>query len=54
MTNDPVDLKTAIERQHGGVATFVRSKHVTEWWEGQIAWDGVVQIFDLKAIKMPL
>lgn len=47
MTDDPADLKIAIEREHGGTATFVKSEHVTETWEGITVWDGVVDVFDL-------
>ena len=43
----PVDLKVAIERRHGGVATFSGTVSVSEVWEGKTAWNGVVYVFDL-------
>lgn len=45
--DNPIDLKTAIESQHGGAATLLRSEQVTERWEGKIVWDGVVHVFSL-------
>ena len=48
--DDPVDLKIAIERQHGGTATFVRSEPVTEKWGGKVVWDGIVQVFAIGGI----
>lgn len=41
------DLKLAIERQHGGVATFVQSVPVKETYAGKTVWEGVVSVFDL-------
>ncbi len=41
------DLKTAVESQHGGSATLVQSVPVSESFEGEPAWEGVVHIFDL-------
>ena len=45
MTND---LKEAIERQHGGAATFAKSVPVRETHNGQTVWEGVVHVFDLE------
>jgi hypothetical protein len=42
------DLKTAIESQHGGVATLAQSVPVRETFEGQPIWEGVVHVFDLE------
>jgi hypothetical protein len=47
------DLKTAIESQHGGVATLAQSVPVRETFEGQPIWEGVVHVFDLEAIPRP-
>lgn len=47
MTNDPVNLKHAIESQHGGTATFVESVPVKETFEGKTVWEGVVSVFAL-------
>lgn len=40
-------LKSAIESQHGGTATFVQSVPVREKFDGVTVWDGAVQVFDL-------
>ena len=48
MTEVSLDqLKTAIESQHGGKATFVESIPVKETFIGKIAWEGTVAVFDL-------
>jgi hypothetical protein len=44
---DAAELKTAIELQHGGAATFVRSVPVREAYDGQTVWEGIVHVFDL-------
>ena len=41
------ELRTAVERQHGGMATFVQSMPVREIFKGETAWEGVVHVFDL-------
>jgi hypothetical protein len=41
------ELKQAIESQHGGTATHVRSVPVNERHGGKTVWSGVVQVFDL-------
>jgi hypothetical protein len=41
------ELQRAIESQHGGTATFAHEMPVTETWQGQTVWDGVVSVFDL-------
>lgn len=41
-------LKNAIQSQHGGVATHVESIPVRETFQGQIVWEGVVEVFDLE------
>lgn len=41
------DLKTAIERMHGGTARLAQSVPVKETHEGRTAWEGVVHIFNL-------
>ena len=40
-------LKNAIEAQHGGRATFVRSVPVHHSLRGKTLWNGAVQVFDL-------
>ena len=41
------ELKRAVERQHGGVATLVQSAPVRETYKGETVWEGVVHVFDL-------
>ena len=42
-----LDLKNAIESQHGGSATLRHAMTVLETFEGQLVWEGVVHVFDL-------
>lgn len=42
-------LRDAIEAQHGGAATRVRSVPVKETFQGRTVWEGVVEVFDLEA-----
>src|SRR5919202_5496095 len=41
-------LRNAIERQHGGKARFVEAVPVSETFQGQPVWEGVVHVFDLE------
>lgn len=41
------ELCEAIERQHGGRATFAQSVPVRETFRNETVWDGVVHVFDL-------
>ena len=41
-------LRRAVEYQHGGTATFVQSVPVHEEQGGQVAWEGMVHVFDLR------
>lgn len=41
------ELKAAIEGLHGGTATLAQSVPVTETFQGQPVWEGVVHVFDL-------
>ena len=41
-------LEEAILRLHGADATWVEAVAVTETYEGETAWEGVVQVFDLE------
>lgn len=41
-------LRRAVEYQHGGTATFVQSVLVHEERGGQVAWEGMVHVFDLR------
>ncbi|MSP48503.1 MAG: hypothetical protein EXQ95_04165 [Alphaproteobacteria bacterium] len=43
----PVELKHAIESQHGGTATLVQSVPVREAFNDNPVWEGVVHVFDL-------
>jgi len=40
-------LKTAIERMHGGTATLLERVPVIEKFQGQTAWRGTVHVFAL-------
>lgn len=42
-----IELKHAIEVQHGGTATFVQSVPVKETFDGATVWEGSVHVFDL-------
>jgi hypothetical protein len=41
------ELRNVIHRLHKAEAKHVQSVPVTEMHEGQIVWDGVVEVFDL-------
>ena len=43
----PSELKLAVERTHGGKASYVQSVPVTETHGGQTVWQGSVAVFDL-------
>jgi hypothetical protein len=47
MNEDHEQLKYAIERTHGGTATFAQSVPVRETFQGQTVWEGVVHVFNL-------
>lgn len=40
-------LRDAIRHMHGAESTFVESIPVTETFNGEIVWQGEVQVFDL-------
>ena len=42
------ELGDVIHTLHGATATHVQSVPVTEMFQGQTVWDGVVEVFDLK------
>lgn len=44
---DANQLKKAVESQHGGTATLVQSVPISESFQGQTVWEGVVHVFDL-------
>ena len=44
----PDQLKQAVEHQHGGKATLVKSVPVKEEFQGKTVWEGVVHVFDLE------
>ena len=41
------ELRDVIHRLHGAKAQYVRSVAVREEFQGQVVWDGVVEVFDL-------
>lgn len=41
-------LRDVIHKLHGAKAQYVQSVPVREEFQGQIVWDGVVEVFDLK------
>jgi len=41
------ELSDVIHKLHGAKATHVQSVPVTEMFQGQTVWDGVVEVFDL-------
>ena len=41
------ELQEVIHRLHGVPATHVKSAPVTEMFQGNTVWDGVVEVFDL-------
>jgi hypothetical protein len=43
------ELRGVIRKLHGATATYVESVPVKEVFQGQTVWDGVVEVFDLKA-----
>ena len=43
----PIELKAAVEAQHGGIATLTQIVPVHETFNGQVVWDGTVHVFDL-------
>ena len=42
-----LELKHAVESQHGGKATLAQSVPVRETVDGKPVWEGVVHVFDL-------
>lgn len=43
-----LEIKNAIESQHGGRATLRHAVTVLETFEGQPVWEGSVHVFDLE------
>jgi hypothetical protein len=41
------ELRDVIHKLHGATATHVESVPVTETFNGQTIWDGIVEVFDL-------
>ena len=41
------ELQDAIRQIHNAKATYRESVSVTETWQGQTIWDGIVEVFDL-------
>lgn len=42
------ELRDVIHKLHGATATYVESVSVREIHEGQIVWDGIVEVFRLR------
>ena len=42
------ELRGVIHKLHGGKATHIESVPITEQFQGQVVWDGVVEVFKLK------
>jgi hypothetical protein len=42
------ELTKIIHKLHGATATHRESVPVTEVWQGQTIWDGIVEVFDLQ------
>jgi hypothetical protein len=40
-------LRNRVLEVSGGVATWVASEPVRELWEGRVAWEGAVEVFDV-------
>jgi hypothetical protein len=47
------ELKTAVERMHGGKARLAQSVRVRETHQGATVWEGVVHVFELTADRDP-
>jgi hypothetical protein len=46
--NEIEELRDVIRKLHKAKAKHVESVHVTEVFQGQTVWDGMVEVFDLK------
>jgi hypothetical protein len=46
--NDVRELQGVIRKLHGGKTKHIESVPVTELYEGQVVWDGVVEVFNLR------
>lgn len=44
---ETLELKFAVESQHGGTATLAQSVPVKETHDGATVWEGIVHVFDL-------
>jgi hypothetical protein len=52
MQNYIEELKVAIRYLHGGEATHVESVPVTKTFQGKTVWEGIVEVFDLRAHEL--
>ena len=41
------ELKQAVEKTHGGVATLIEAVQISETYQGKPVWEGVVHVFEL-------
>lgn len=53
MDVDANELRSAVERLHGGTATLTQSVPVKETFQGVTVWDGIVHVFDLAGTLRP-
>lgn len=44
---DPDELRKAVENMHGGKAELLQSVPVSETFQGNLVWEGVVHVFKL-------
>lgn len=47
MTDNPEELKKAVERLHNCTAQFIEAVKVKETFQGQTVWHGVVHVFEI-------
>ena len=48
LESDPTELKDAVEKKHGGMATHSGAVAVHEVLRGPMVWEGIVHVFDLE------
>ena len=53
MMDSPEDLKEVVERSHHCAAQFTETAEVTETFQGQTVWHGIVHVFEIKGHPGP-
>jgi hypothetical protein len=48
MKDDADNMRHAVESQHSCRAILIQTTPVRETFQGQVVWEGVVHVFDLK------